>query len=115
MRSIKIIECAEISGGTMKEDLKMLAYGVAFFVGGTVAASVSRAMGPLATVVGTPAGAIILGSLCTPVFPVVGTICGGFAGGVTGYYFSSSFAALSGFIWGGTISSAATYYVLHDV
>lgn len=115
MRNIKIIEYTEISGGTMNEDLKMIAYGVAFLVGGTASASVARAIGPLATLIGTPAGAILLGTLCTPVFPVVGTICGGFAGGVTGYYFSSSFARLSGFIWGGAISSTVAYYALHDV
>src|SRR5690606_28512953 len=107
-------EYTKISGGTMKEDVKMVAYGIAFIVGGTTTASIARTMGPLATLIGTPAGAIGLGLLCTPVFPVVGTICGGFAGGVTGYYFSSSFAELSGFIWGGSISSAAAYYVLHD-
>ena len=93
----------------------MAACGFAFLMGGTASAYVARAIGPLATFIGTPAGAIGLGLLCTPVFPVVGTICGGFAGGVTGYYFSSSFATLSSFIWGGTLSSAATYYMLHDL
>lgn len=114
MRSINIIECTKISGRTIDEDLKIAACGLAFFIGGTASAHVVRAIGPLATLIGTPAAAIGLAALCTPVFPIVGTLCGGFAGAVAGYHFSSSFASASGFIWGGTICAAATYYALHD-
>lgn len=114
MRNINIIDFTKISGGIIEEDLKMLAYGVAFFVGGTATARLARAIGPLATIIGTPTAAIGLAALCTPVFPVVGTICGGFAGGVAGYHFSSSFATLSGFIWGGAITATFAYYALHD-
>lgn len=114
MRSINSIEYIKISGGTLGEDFKMAAYALAFFTGGTLGARISHAIGPLATLIGTPTAAIGLAALCTPVFPVVGTACGFFAGAVTGYYFSASFATLSSFVWAGTLSATATYYALHD-
>lgn len=115
MQIINSKQCTEVSGGLTKQEITMAACGAAFIVGGATSAYIASAMGPLATLIGTPTAAIGLGIVCTPFFPVVGTICCGFVGGVTGYYLSSSFASLGGFIGGGAISAATTYYQLNNL
>lgn len=113
MQIINSIQCKEVAGGLNKQEVTLAACGVAFLIGGTAGAYVSSVMGPLTTFIGTPTAAIGLGAICTPFFPVVGTICCGFVGAVTGYYLSSSFATLGGGLCSGALSAAVMYYQLN--
>lgn len=110
MKVLQIIECAEISAGLTK-DQSLVATGIAFFIGGAVCASIANAIEPLATIIGTPIVALGLGIACKSPTLFIGTIICGSVGGVVSYSFSSTvFAAVGGFVVGGTLSAVETYH-----
>jgi hypothetical protein len=107
MRSLNIIECTKISAASGQN--KMVMVCAAGLVGGIATGAFMNAIGPLATFIGTPAGAIGFGIVCTPFAPGIGTIGCGIGGGFLGYYLSSSLATVSGFCAGGVATATLTY------
>jgi hypothetical protein len=107
MRNLNIIECTTISAANSQN--KMLTVAVAGLAGAVVMGRFMNAIGPLATFIGTPAGAIGFGLICTPLAPGIGTIGCGIAGGFLGYYLSSSLATISGYCIGGVGAAVLTY------
>lgn len=100
----------QISGGV--SEAQMVVMGIAGFAGGwllTEAVSYLDSLSTLFATVGAGVGGAVV---CTPFFPVVGTVVCGSAGALTGYFCGAMFAKAGAFILGAAGSAAGVYALM---